>query len=75
MDLYTQNEVDLEGLQRLTRPRIQLDWNNPRYWDKRRSILALLMLGILFIGAMVLVSLKFGSEAEQVQAVDELFTY
>jgi hypothetical protein len=74
MDLYTQNEVDLEGLQRLKRPRIALDWNNSGYWDKRRTVLALLLMGILFLGTMVVIGSKFGSEAEQVQAVDKLFT-
>jgi hypothetical protein len=61
-------------LQRLKRPRITLDWNNPGYWDKRRTVLALLFMGILFLGAMVVIGSKFGSEAEQVQAVDLLFT-
>ena len=72
MDLYTQNEVDLEGLQRLKRPKIRNGFER-EYWNRRKSILALLLMGILFIGAMVLVGLRFGSEVEQVQAVDELF--
>jgi hypothetical protein len=62
-------------LQRLKRPRIALDWNNRGYWGRRRTILALLLAGILFIGTAVFVGSMFGSEAEQVQAVDELFTY
>jgi hypothetical protein len=59
---------------KLKRPPIALDWDDRAYWNKRRTILALSLLGILFISAMMFVSLIFGSEAEQVQAVDRLFT-
>jgi hypothetical protein len=68
------DEYDARIDERLKRPRIELNRPNHGYLGKQRTILALLFMGILFIGAMVLVSLKFGSEAEQVQAVDLLFT-
>ena len=59
---------------KLKRPLIHLDWDNYGYWDKRRRTLALVLFGVLFIGAMVFVIPMFGGEAEQMQAVDETFT-
>jgi hypothetical protein len=68
-------EYDTKIDARIKRKPLQLDWNNRGYWNKRRSILALVVVGILLIGATMFVSSMFGSEAEQVQAVDQLFTY
>jgi hypothetical protein len=59
---------------KLKRPRIVLDWGDRAFWNKRRTALGLIFLGILFIGALMFASSKFGTEAEQVQAVDALIT-
>jgi hypothetical protein len=68
-------EYDAQIDARIKRKPLQLEWNNRGYWNKRRTILALVLLGILLIGTTMFVSSMIGSEAEQVQAVDELFTY